>query len=127
MMSVLIKNSLSKDAVLKNIAGVLKYEGETIFQTKADSKVLQSVDVNAKSKTPVDDVFQVLINGKTIKFIQDFLAGKKPKINYDLRAEAFGETYSFKDSTVFGGGTFDETLHEGSHNGENNETTGGRG
>lgn len=107
-MSVLIKNTSNKDALMKNIAGVLKFEGETIFQTKQDSKVLESVAVNARGKAPIDDVFQVLINGKTIKFVQDYLAGKKPKINYNLRADVFGETYTFKDTTVFGGGTFEE-------------------
>lgn len=99
-LTAIIKNKSAKDIVLNNIAGSLSYEGQSILQTKANSANLQSVNVNAKTAKPVTDTFQVLVNGSTIKFVKDYLAGKKPKLNYNLTALVAGNLYNFKDSAV---------------------------
>lgn len=99
-LTTLVKNKSGKPVTLNNIAGSLSYEGESILQTKAGSDALKEVRVAGKTAQPVTDKFQVLINGKTIKYIKEYLLGKKPKLNYDLTAMILGNVYSFKDATV---------------------------
>lgn len=99
-LTTLVKNKGARELTLNNIAGSLVYEGESIFQTKADSKALETVKVAGKAQRPVTDTFQILINGKTIKYIKEFIAGNKPKLNYNLTAMVLGDVYSFKDSVI---------------------------
>lgn len=99
-LTAIIKNNSAREVTLNNIAGMLSYEGESIIQTKGDSKVLDNVTVSGKTQKPVSDTFQILINGKTIKFIKEVLKGNKPKLNYNLTAMAFGDVYSFRDSAI---------------------------
>lgn len=99
-LTTIIKNKSAREITLNNIAGTLSFEGENIFQTKGDSKVLENVKVEGKGETPVTDTFQILINGKTIKFIKELVKKNKPKIDYDLTAMAFGDAYHFGGSSV---------------------------
>lgn len=99
-LTAIIKNKSAKEVVLNNIAGALSYEGENILQTSGNSKKLDEVRVSSKSQTPVTDTFQVLVNGKTIKYVKELLSGKKPKLGYNLNALVGGQVYNFRDSTV---------------------------
>lgn len=99
-LNTFINNKSGKNVTMENIAGNISYEGEAIFQTKASSQVLKKVDVNAKSKKFVTDTFQVLINGKTIKFIREWIKGNRPKVDYMMNATILGVPYLFKNSTV---------------------------
>lgn len=99
-LTTLIKNKSAKEIILNNIAGTLSYAGQSILSTKADSNALKNVTVDGKSQKPVTDTFQILVNGSTIKYIQEYLKGNKPKLNYDLTAMIAGNVYSFKDSAV---------------------------
>lgn len=128
-MTLFVKNKSAREMTLNNIAGTVSYEGQTIFQTKSDSTVLQNVTAKGKTPTPVSDTFQVLINGKTVKFIKDYLEGKKPRINYNLNALIKGEQYHFEDSVVMNE-PIEGSSHEGTHDGTSdggNGATGGRG
>lgn len=99
-LTTIIKNKSMREITLNNIAGLLSYEGEPILQTKSGSRAFQEVKVNAKGEKPVTDTFQVLINGKTVKYIKEHLKGNKPRLNYDLSAMVLGDVYSFKDSAI---------------------------
>lgn len=99
-LTAIVKNRGMKELVLNNIGGTLAYEGENILQTKGDSKALQTVKVEGKGQKPITDTFQVLVNGKTIKYIREQLKGKKPKLNYNLTAMILGDVYSFRDSAI---------------------------
>lgn len=117
-LTTIIKNKDAREITLNNISGMLSYEGENIFQTKGDSKALKNVKVAGKSETPVTDTFQILINGKTIKFLKELVKGNKPKLNYDLTAMAFGDAYHFGGTSIM-----NETIPPTG----SNEPTGGRG
>ena len=99
-LTALVKNKGAEEIVLNNLAGTLSFEGENILQTKGDSTKLKTVNVAGKSNTPVTDTFQVLVNGKTIKYIKEVIAGGKPKLGYNLSAMVAGDVYNFRDSTV---------------------------
>lgn len=94
-------NNTERPINLNNLRGNLSFEGETILQTKSDSTALNNIQAGAKSTSqPVTDMFQVLINKGTIKFLKEFITGKKPKMKYDFRAKIQGKDYQFTDSTI---------------------------
>lgn len=99
-LTAIIKNKSATEITLNNIGGVLSFEGENILQTKGNSVAFQNVVVEGRAQKPVTDTFQVLVNGKTIKYIKEIIKGNKPALNYNITAMVAGDIYSFRDATI---------------------------
>lgn len=116
-LTLFAKNKSARAVTLQNIAGNISYNGEPIFQTKANSTVLQNVRVDGKNKPPtsVTDTFQVLVNEQTINFVRELIKGKKPSVQYLLKANILGTPYTFENSTIVNKKTETTPAHEAGH------------
>lgn len=97
--TTLVKNNGAAKVVLQNIVGSVSYDGEPIMQTRPASSALANVDVAAKSSKSITDNVQLLVNGSTIKFFQELVAGKKPRVLYNFSTMIFGKPKNFSNST----------------------------
>lgn len=98
-LTTIIKNDNAAAIVLKNIIGFISYNGEAIMQTRAESTILQDVQVPGKTSKSVTDAVQVLINPSSIKFFTELVKGKKPQVLYNFNTTIFGKPQSFTNRT----------------------------
>lgn len=98
-LTTIIKNDNPVPLNLKNMSFDLAYEGESIMRTSADSKGVASKAIS-KEETAVTDNVDILINGKTIKFLKSLIQKEKPVIDYDVQTRLYNIPYSFRGSKV---------------------------
>lgn len=99
-LTTMVKNNSKAAVALQNLSGAISYDGNTIMQTNAGSAALQNINVAGKSKTPVTDTVQVLLNPSTIKFFSQLVKGNKPLIKYNFNALVGGKAYTLNNQTT---------------------------
>lgn len=99
-LTTIIKNNNAASIVLKNIAGTISYNGESIIQTQPNSASLQEVVVEGRSSFPITDNVKFLVNASTIKFITDLIKGEKPAIKYNFSTLLFGKPTTLTNITT---------------------------
>lgn len=95
----IVKNNNRGSFNMKDAKVNLSYLGETILRTPPDGMGI-TAKVGGKGTEPVPQTMEVLINNNTIKFIKEFIQGRKPKIDYLIRTKLFGVPYKFEDSKL---------------------------
>lgn len=98
-LTTLIKNDNPVPLRMNNTSFELAYQGEPIMRTSPDSMGVKA-KVPAGGEQPVTDNVDILINGKTIDFIQSLIKREKPKVDYNIQTRLYGVPYSFKGAKV---------------------------